>query len=70
LAEFATNNYQSESTRVTPFYANNGCHLHMNCDLTERQVIVENLDAQEYATKLHVIDSLITAKNDFTQAKQ
>jgi hypothetical protein len=51
LAEFTNNNHQSETTSVTPFFANNGCHPLLNFDMTEQQDLLENPDAKEYDTK-------------------
>jgi hypothetical protein len=65
LAEFTINNYQFETTGVTPFYVNNSCHPCLNFDLTERQDIVENLDAQEHMMRLYEIHILIKAEMAF-----
>jgi hypothetical protein len=70
LAEFASNNHQSETTSVTPFFANNVCHPHLNFDTTEQWDLLENQDAQEHTTKLQEIHSLIQAEMSFAQAKQ
>jgi hypothetical protein len=70
LTEFATNNHQSETIGVTPFYANSGYHLHLNFDLTEWQDLMENLNIQEYVTKLHEIHFLIQTEMGFTQVGQ
>jgi hypothetical protein len=70
LAEFATNNHQSETSSVTPFFANNGYHPYLNFDITEQQDLLEHYDAQKYATKLQDIHSLIQAEMSFAQAKQ
>jgi hypothetical protein len=59
LAEFAINTYQSETTSNTPFFANHGCHPHLNFDITEQQDLLENHGAQELAMKLQEIHSLI-----------
>jgi hypothetical protein len=64
--KFATNNYQSEITRVTSFYANKSHHPHLNFALTEKQDLAENLNAQEHVTKLHKIHFLIKAEMVFT----
>jgi hypothetical protein len=70
LAEFATNTYQSETTSVIPFFANNGCHSCLNFAVTEQRDLLENHDAQEHATKLQKIHSLIQAEMSFAQVKQ
>jgi hypothetical protein len=46
LTEFTTNNYESKTTSVTPFFANNGCHLCLNFDITEQRDLLENHDAR------------------------
>jgi hypothetical protein len=48
LAIFATNNYQPETSSVTPFFASNGCHPHLNFDITEQQGQLKNHDSQEH----------------------
>jgi hypothetical protein len=70
LAEFATNNHQSETTGVTPFFANNGCHPHLNFHITAQWNLLENHEVQEHATKLQEIHSLIQAEMSFTQVKK
>jgi hypothetical protein len=70
LAQVTTNDHQSETTSITPFNTNSGCHSHLNLNLTERQEKIENLDTQEHATKQHKIHSLIQAKMGFAQARQ
>jgi hypothetical protein len=45
LAEFATNNHQSETIGVMSFFTNNGCHPHLNFDVMEQQDLLENHDA-------------------------
>jgi hypothetical protein len=59
LAEFATNNHQSETIGITLFFTNSGCHPHLNFDITEPQDLLENHDAQEHAMKPQEIQSLI-----------
>jgi hypothetical protein len=70
LAEFATNNYQLEAPDVSLFFANNGCHSYLNFDITKQWNLLENLNVQEYATKLQKVHSLIQAELSFAQAKQ
>jgi hypothetical protein len=70
LAEFATNNHQSETTSITPFFTNNGCHPCLNFDITEQQDLLENHDAQEHVTMLEEIHSLSQAEISFTKVKQ
>jgi hypothetical protein len=36
LAEFATNNHQSKTTGIIPFYANNSYHPYLNLNLIEK----------------------------------
>jgi hypothetical protein len=69
LTQFATNNHQSETTSVTPLFANNGCYPHLNFDISEQQAPLENYDAQEHVIKLQEIYSLIQAEMSFAQAK-
>jgi hypothetical protein len=69
LAEFATNNHQSETTSITPFIANNGCHPRLNFDIMEQWDLLEKHDVQEHATKPQEIHSLIEAVMSFTQVK-
>jgi hypothetical protein len=70
LAEFATNNHQSEITGITRFFSNNGCHPHLNFDIMEPWDLLENYDTQEHVTKLQEPYSLIQAEISFGQAKQ
>jgi hypothetical protein len=55
LAEFTTNNHQSETTSVIPFFTNNGCHPCQNFDMMEQRDLLKNHDAQKHATKLQEI---------------
>jgi hypothetical protein len=66
----ANNNHQPETTGVTPFFANNGCHPHSNFDIMEQQELLENYDTQEHVTKLQEIHPLAQAEMSFAQAKQ
>jgi hypothetical protein len=59
MAEFATNIHQSETTNITPFFANNSCHPCSNVDIREHRGLLGNHDAQEYAIKPQEIHSLI-----------
>jgi hypothetical protein len=70
LAEFTTNNYQSETTSVTPFFVNNSCHLHLNFDIMKQLGPLETPDTQEDATKPWVIHSLVQAEMSYIQAWQ
>jgi hypothetical protein len=70
LTEFTTNNHQSETTGLTPFFANNGGHPHLIFEIKEQQDLLEYHDAQECATKLPKTHLLIQAEISFTQAKQ
>jgi hypothetical protein len=65
LAEFATNNHQSETTGITSLFGNNGCHPPSNSDVTEQQDLLENHDVQEHAIKLQEIHLLIQAEMGF-----
>jgi hypothetical protein len=44
LAKFAINYHKLETTGITHFYANNGCHPCSNLHLTEQHNIIENLN--------------------------
>jgi hypothetical protein len=70
LTQLATNNHQSKTTDVTPFFANNGCHSHLNFNIMEQRYLLENNDAQEYATKQQEIYKLIQGVMSFAQVKQ
>jgi hypothetical protein len=70
IAELATNNHQSETTSVSPFFHNNSCHPPLNFDITEQLALLENHNAQEHATKLREIHPLVQAAMRFAQAKQ
>jgi hypothetical protein len=59
----------SRTTGITPFFTNNGYHPGLNFDIME-QNLLENHDAQEYATKLQEIYPLIQVGMHFTPAKQ
>jgi hypothetical protein len=63
------NNHQSETTSITPIFTNNGCHPYSNFDIKEQQDLLENHNAQEHATKLQEIHSLIQAEMSFAQVK-
>jgi hypothetical protein len=66
LAEFATNNHQSETTDITPFFANNSCLPFLNFDISEQWDLLENQDTQEHNTKLHGVHSLIQVEMSST----
>jgi hypothetical protein len=53
-----------------PFSTTSGYYQYFNFNLSIQQGRMENLDAQEYVTRLQEIDSLIQAKIAFTEVKQ
>jgi hypothetical protein len=68
LAEFAMNNQQSETTQVTPFYANYGVHPRR---IPENTPPGQNQDIDdEYIRRIHDIQSHVQAEMLFAQAKQ
>jgi hypothetical protein len=60
----------SEATSITSFHANNNSQHYFNFDSAKWQDIIENLDTQEHAMKLHKTQSLIKSKMGFAQVRQ
>jgi hypothetical protein len=66
IAEFCYNNTQSETTRVTPFYANYGYHPCFEPDLGN--VTAETPEVSEYVTALNNLHAELRAKIAYAQA--
>ena len=60
MAEFCYNNTQSETTKVTPFFANYGCHLRFTPDLVSRDI--EAPEVSEYAEALRQLHEELRAE--------
>jgi transposase InsO family protein len=66
IAEFCYNNTQSETTRVTPFYANYGYYPRFEPDLGS--VSTEAPEVSEYVTALNNLHAELRAKIAYAQA--
>jgi hypothetical protein len=66
IAEFCYNNTQSETTRVIPFYANYGYHLHFEPDLGS--ISTGMPEVAEYITALNNLHAELRAKIAYAQA--
>jgi hypothetical protein len=66
IAEFYYNNTQSETTRVTPFYANYGYHPRFEPDLGS--ISSEAPEVSEYVTALNNLHAELWAEIAYAQA--
>ena len=62
MCEFAANNAISDSTQVSPFFANFGKDPHMNFDLDRPETNPEEAQAHEAAANLRKIHDLVQAE--------
>jgi hypothetical protein len=72
LAEFAANNQCSETTMMTPFFANLGYHPRPSFDLvdTTQETIQVNPEAQELAARFQEIQQIVKEEMTYAQARQ
>ena len=59
LAEFVGNNTESETTKVTPFFANKGFHPRMGFEPTRPPTNANELNANAFATHMEKIQSML-----------
>jgi hypothetical protein len=68
VAEFCYNNTQSETTKVTPFFANYRCHPRFTPDLGNRDI--EAPEVSEYAEALQQLHTELRAEMTNAQMAQ
>lgn len=68
LAEFSHNNHVSETTHVSPFFTNYGCHAHFSVNL--EGTCPTSLTAKNYATNLQELHDLLCCEIKYAQASQ
>ena len=68
LAKFAGNNQVSDSTMLSPFFANAGYHPRCDLELDIRVDDPEEYQAQTAAEHLHQIQEAARSKIRYTQA--
>lgn len=69
LAEFAANNHVSETTTVSPFFANYGFDPRCSFELDIRQDNPEEIEAQQTAEALADIHDVVRSEMRFAQAR-
>jgi transposase InsO family protein len=72
MAEFAANNQTSETTQMTPFFANLGYHPRSSLDLinTSQMASQNNPDAEHIASRLKELHEITQAEISYAQARQ
>ncbi|KAG0158414.1 hypothetical protein PDIDSM_5928 [Penicillium digitatum] len=66
LAEFTANSHYSESTRVSPFYANYGFHPRIGFEPSQPASHPANRDAEKFATRMQELTEYPDTKNKRT----
>jgi len=70
LVEFACNNQVSDTTTMSPFFANCGFHPHYDFELDIRVDAVEEGEAQTAAERLELIHEVARAEMRYAQLQQ
>lgn len=68
LAEFSQNNHVSETTHVSPFFANYGFHPHFSVNLEGNRPT--SLAAKEYATNLQELHDFLHSEIKYAHASE
>ena len=58
LAEFTTNNMVSETTKVSPFFANKGHHPRMGLESTDPPATAPQIQVESFAVRMKLQDHL------------
>ena len=69
LAEFATNSVQSETTHVSPFFANYGFHPRMGFEPVPPASLPATLDAERFARRMQMITEFVRTEIVSAQAR-
>jgi transposase InsO family protein len=69
LAEFATNSVQSETTHVSPFFANYGFHPRMGFEPVSPVSLPATLDAEKFARQMQAITEFVRTEIVSAQAR-
>ena len=68
LAEFVGNNTESETTKVTPFFANKSFHPRMSVEPTRPPINANELNADTFATRMEDIQGMLQSHMLLAQA--